>query len=200
MADAFDEAWPLVKDFFFGGPDKRGRMDYKGLNSAVRAGHKWAKDDELRRLARASTLGHLRRGGHTEVATTVTPPEWKPREAWGAKGNPNVQPWRAVNLTEMGRRAAKKRGIKESEAIFDMSDQLTHEATHSALELPLREARPRSKQELDSWHEFGAILGETSAQRPPGRFRRLLGLGPRDDRKKRFREVLGGNPAYKGPR
>ena len=204
MNDSFDRAWEVAKsgDFFMGGrPGTKDRMDPKGLRQAVRSGHKWANDPGLKiegkQAAKRTTFDT--RGG-SEFSTFVPPPRknklWDPSVPWHNE-NPKHRPWRAINLSEYGRRMPKNRRTghpeirserQELDVIEDMLDRDTHEASHEALELPLRGMPP-------SVHEYGAIAAQTSGHPRARGIRGLLGLPARDTRRKRFRSELKTHPA-----
>jgi hypothetical protein len=201
--DVFNDVWEVAKsgDFFLGGPDKKGRMDWKGLRRAVKSGHKWANDPDLKIQGKqAGERTTIESGGGSEFSTFVRPPRksklWDPSVPWSGNENPKHRPWRAINLTEYGRRMPKNRQSgrpeirserQELDMIEDMHDRDTHEAAHEALELPLR-GMP------DSAHEYGAIAAQTSGHPRERGLRGLLGLPARDTRRKRFRSALGTHP------
>jgi len=203
MADAFDEAWEVAKgDFFFGGPfrDKRS-PDYKGVRTAKKVGHDWI--DEIKDLTNRVRGNTLSSGGMgTEHATFVKPPQWTGITSWSKyhADKDRRRPWRALNLSEYGRKLPKDkegypeiRGEKaEMDIMQDMFERDTHEAMHEAIEYPVGAISP------DYMHEYGAIAGQSSLQRKPKGIRRLLGLPARDDRKKRFKEMLRTHPDTKG--
>lgn len=188
MAEAFDQAWEVVKgDFYFDNrtPGSRDpRVDLKGLRRAVKSGHKWLNDPKTRKRF----LNQARRSnryGESEFATMV--PHWE-------KGKPTpkgFKPWRAVNLSAYGRKlpggmkgkprmgAIRSMGISgEEDLIDDIIDRDTHEAMHEATEYALREAGAHPKNPVP--FEIAAITGETGRQnRKPGIIDRIMRRDPR---------------------
>jgi len=180
MTDAFEDAWGVSKEFYFEQQDyeqpyregrrnrrtgkvaKKPSRDIRGMRTARRHGYN-VSDRNYRGDADAG-----------QWATSVPQKGRRLSDAW----NPNLssedeqarRDWRAVNLSRYG-------GLSEEDAISALRDKLTHEAMHTALELPLNEYnRSKGKIYTDAAHELGAVTGEVSARndRSPEAARRLL--------------------------
>lgn len=180
MADAFENAWNVSKEFYveqqdYEQPYREGRRnrrtgkvakkpsrDIRGMRTARRHGYN-VSDRNYRGDADAG-----------QWATSVPQKGRRLSDAW----NPNLssedeqarRDWRAVNLSRYG-------GLSEEDAIPAVRDKLTHEAMHTALELPLNEYnRSKGRIYTDAAHELGAVTGEVSARndRSPDAVRRLL--------------------------
>jgi len=192
MTDAFEDAWDVSKEFYFEQQDyeqpysdgrenrktgkvvKKPSRDIRGMKTARRHGYN-VSDKNYRGDAEAGSW-----------ATTVPQKRRRLTDAWnpslmvmpeeGKKGNPSEQSrrdWRAVNLS----RFPDFKGEKESMFIPFVSDKLTHEGMHTALELPLNEYnRSKGKIYTDAAHELGAATGEVSRRkdRSPDAVKRLL--------------------------
>tara|TARA_R100001463_G_scaffold2797_4_gene11598 strand:+ start:1089 stop:2975 length:1887 start_codon:yes stop_codon:yes gene_type:complete len=180
MTDAFEDAWGVSKEFYFEQQDyeqpyregrrnrrtgkvaKKPSRDIRGMRTARRHGYN-VSDRNYRGDADAG-----------QWATSVPQKGRRLSDAW----NPNLssedeqarRDWRAVNLSRYG-------GLSEEDAISALRDKLTHEAMHTALELPLNEYnRSKGKIYTDAAHELGAVTGEVSARndRSPDAARRLI--------------------------
>ena len=192
MTDAFEDAWGVSKEFYFeeqdyqqpyskGRPNrktgkvaKKPSRDIRGMKTARRHGYN-VSDKNYRGDADAG-----------QWATTVPQKRRRLSDAWnpslmdmpegGKKGNPSEQSrrdWRAVNLSKF----PDFKDEKESMFIPFLSDKLTHEGMHTALELPLNEYnRSKGKIYTDAAHELGATTGEVSRRkdRSPDAVKRLL--------------------------
>ena len=183
MADAFEDAWGVSKEFYFeeqdyqqpyskGRPNrktgkvaKKPSRDIRGMKTARRHGYN-VSDKNYRGDADAG-----------QWATTVPQKRRRLSDAW----NPNLssedeqerRDWRAVNLSKF----PDFKDEKESMFIPFVSDKLTHEGMHTALELPLNEYnRSKGKIYTDAAHELGAATGEVSRRkdRSPDAVKRLL--------------------------
>jgi len=204
MTDAFDDAWGVSKEFYFeeqdyqqpyskGRPNrktgkvaKKPSRDIRGMKTARRHGYN-VSDKNYRGDADAG-----------QWATTVPQKRRRLSDAW----NPNLssedeqerRDWRAVNLSKF----PDFKDEKESMFIPFVSDKLTHEGMHTALEWVLHptrnkyENRPKEYYErlesmgknpktgtdiyIDAAHELGAVTGEVSRRkdRSPDAARRLL--------------------------
>lgn len=180
MNDAFEDAWGVSKEFYFEEQDyeqpyregrrnrrtgkvaKKPSRDIRGMRTARRHGYN-VSDRNYRGDADAG-----------QWATSVPQKGRRLSDAW----DPNLssedeqarRDWRAVNLSRYG-------GLSEEDAISALRDKLTHEAMHTALELPLNEYnRSKGKIYTDAAHELGAVTGEVSARndRSPDAAKRLL--------------------------
>lgn len=204
MAEAFDQAWEVVKgDFFFDNrtPGSRdSRPDLKGLRRAVKSGHKWLNDPKTRKRL-LNQAKRSNRYGQSEFATMV--PHWE-------KGKPTpkgFKPWRAVNLSAYGRKLPKDKdgnprigaipsmGISgEEDLIDDIFDRDIHESIHEATEYALMEAGANPQNPVP--FEIAAITGETGRQnRKPGIIDRIM---RRDPRKTRFNRAIERHRDTKG--
>lgn len=183
MTDAFENAWDVSKEFYFeeqdyqqpyskGRPNrktgkvaKKPSRDIRGMKTARRHGYN-VSDKNYRGDADAG-----------QWATTVPQKRRRLSDAW----NPNLssedeqarRDWRAVNLSKF----PDFKDEKESMFIPFLSDKLTHEGMHTALELPLNEYnRSKGKIYTDAAHELGATTGEVSRRkdRSPDAVKRLL--------------------------
>tara|TARA_B100000287_G_scaffold316661_1_gene300265 strand:- start:1614 stop:2363 length:750 start_codon:yes stop_codon:yes gene_type:complete len=223
---AFDDAWEVVKgDFYFDHrtPGSRGFkgkkirgvpvQDLKGLRRAIESGHTWLNDRAInprtgkkeketyfdKLLAQAKSMNRRRNKNtgelenSSEFATIV--PYWE-------KGKPTpkgYKPWRAVNLSEYGRKLPKGKdgnprigaipsmGISgEEDLIDDIFDRDIHESIHEATEYALREAGAHPKNPVP--FEIAAITGQTGRQnRKPGIIDRIM---RRDPRKTAFNRAI----------
>ena len=183
MTDAFEDAWDVSKEFYFEQQDyeqpysdgrenrktgkvaKKPSRDIRGMKTARRHGYN-VSDKNYRGDADAG-----------QWATTVPQKRRRLSDAW----NPNLssedeqerRDWRAVNLSKF----PDFKDEKESMFIPFVSDKLTHEGMHTALELPLNEYnRSKGKIYTDAAHELGAATGEVSRRkdRSPDAVKRLL--------------------------
>ena len=201
MAEAFDQAWEVVKgDFYFDNrtPGSRKQPDLKGLRRAKKSGHKWLDDKTVvtnpktgkketmtKEKALLRQAKRMNMYGQSEFATMV--PHWE-------KGKPTpkgFKPWRAVNLSAYGRKLPKDKdgnprigaipsmGISgEEDLIDDIFDRDIHESMHEATEYALMEAGAHPKNPV--LFEIAAITGETGRQnRKPGIIDRIMRRDPR---------------------